>query len=194
MGWVKLLVSLSILAACVSASAQSPIYGLGRIPSAEEIKAVDINIATDGKNLPPGSGTAKEGATLYVEKGCAVCHGPNGRGGKAPALVKSDTPTSRREIILTMVTPFPKTIWDYINRAMPLQKVPVMKLEPGEVYALTAYLFFKNGIIQENDVMDAQTLSQVKMPNRDGFVPPAIEGWKPGMQRRFTIIPDPAAK
>jgi cytochrome c len=39
-----------------------------------------------------------------------------------------------------------------------------------EVYALTAYILALNKLIGENDTMDAQTLPQVKMPNRDGFI------------------------
>jgi hypothetical protein len=42
---------------------------------------------------------------------------------------------------------------------------------PDQVYAVTAYLLHLNGIIGEQDVMDAKTLPHVKMPNRDGFVP-----------------------
>jgi hypothetical protein len=36
---------------------------------------------------------------------------------------------------------------------------------------VTAYLLYLNGIIRETDVIDARTLPQIKMPNRDGFVP-----------------------
>ena len=43
-------------------------------------------------------------------------------------------------------------------------------LTNDEVYALTAYLLALNKIIGENDVMDAKSLPQVKMPNRDNFI------------------------
>jgi cytochrome c len=36
---------------------------------------------------------------------------------------------------------------------------------------VTAYLLHRNGIIGEQEVMDATTLPLVKMPNRGGFVP-----------------------
>ena len=45
-----------------------------------------------------------------------------------------------------------------------------MSLKNEEVYALTAYLLHLNGIVGENDVMNAETLPRVKMPNRDGFI------------------------
>src|SRR5437867_4019966 len=50
--------------------AQSPNYGLGRSPSAEEIRIWDITISPSGKELPPGRGTTKEGALFFVQKGC----------------------------------------------------------------------------------------------------------------------------
>ena len=44
-------------------------------------------------------------------------------------------------------------------------------LTPDEVYAATAYVLYLNGIVGETDIIDARTLPQVKMPNRDAFVP-----------------------
>jgi cytochrome c len=86
MGSLKLLPLVAILGA--SGWAQSPTYGLGRTPSADEIRAWDISISPTGKELPPGHGTAKEGAQLFRQKGCAGCHGAMGIGARAPALVK----------------------------------------------------------------------------------------------------------
>ena len=70
----------------VSALAQSPSYGVGRTPTAEEIRAWDIAIGPTGEELPPGRGTVREGAQLYRTKGCAACHGASGLEGKAPIL------------------------------------------------------------------------------------------------------------
>src|SRR5213596_3271439 len=70
----------------VSALAQSPTYGVGRTPTAEEIRALDISIGPTGEELPAGHGTAKEGAQVYVQKGCGACHGATGTGGMAPEL------------------------------------------------------------------------------------------------------------
>jgi len=44
-------------------------------------------------------------------------------------------------------------------------------LTPDEVYALTAYVLFKNDVIGEDEVMDRETLPKVEMPNRGAFVP-----------------------
>ena len=43
-------------------------------------------------------------------------------------------------------------------------------LRDDEVYAVVAYILWLNGVIGENDTMDAKTLPAVRMPNRDGFV------------------------
>ena len=64
--------------------------------------------------------------------------------------------------------PYATTIFDFIRRAMPYTQP--RSLTDQEVYALTAFLLARNKIIGENDVMDAQTLPKVKMPNRDGFI------------------------
>ena len=75
--FLNLLVPVMALAGCVAALAQSPTYHVGRTPSAEEIRAWDTAIGPAGKELPPGSGTAQQGATIYARR-CAVCHGPTG--------------------------------------------------------------------------------------------------------------------
>ena len=194
MGWLgwhsSIALLLMILAACTASWAQAPDYNLGRAPTEDEIKAWDISIPPDGKGLPPGSGTAVEGAKLYVQKGCVVCHGPNGTGGLAPHLaVKKDAAAGQSEKVMPIFTPFATVLWDFINRAMPLQRPGTLK--PDEVYALTAFLLYKNDVIQENDAIDAQTLLKVKMPNRDGFIPPDISAYKPNVPRPFTITPEP---
>jgi hypothetical protein len=185
----KLLLLVMILGLSQIGNAQSPTYGVGRTPTAEEIRAWDIAISPTGKELPPGRGTAKEGAQLYVQKGCAVCHGSTGTGGLAPTLIKSDgksnspypclSPCVNDSNVMALHAPFATTMWDYINRAMPLNQEGTLK--PDEVYAMTAFLLYKNGVIREDEVMDAQSLPKVKMPNRD-HVPLAPE-WKHGTPR-----------
>ena len=43
-------------------------------------------------------------------------------------------------------------------------------LSNDETYALTAYLLYLNGIIDEDDEMNARSLARVHMPNEDGFI------------------------
>jgi mono/diheme cytochrome c family protein len=166
-----------------SAFAQSsPTYGVGRTPTAEEIRALDISIAPTGEELPPGRGTAKEGAGLFEEKGCVACHGEAGIGGLAPALKSKkgqDVPIWERERILPLRAPFATTVWDFIHRGMPLGNEG--SLTPDEVYALTAYLLFLNKVIPEDEVLDKQSLPKVKMPIGDDYA--RLPDWKPGTPR-----------
>jgi len=189
MGWRKLLLLVAALSLASLAKAQSPTYGVGRTPTAEEVHAWDISIGPDGKELPPGHGTAAEGAKLFREKTCVVCHGGPGSGGPAPTLIKSDgkrkpmypclAPCVDDSNVMALHAQYATTMWDYINRAMPLNKQGTLK--PDEVYSLVAFLLFKNGVITEDQVMDKQSLPKVKMPNHD-HVAPAPE-WKHGAPR-----------
>ncbi len=189
MGWPRLLLVTAACWICQSAWTQSPTYGLGKTPSAEEIHAWDISISPTGKELPAGHGTAKEGAPLYVRKGCAACHGPKGSsGGHAPTLIAGTqipatvpclAPCVNDSNAMAIHSPYATTIWDYIHRAMPIGKEGT--LTPNEVYSLTAYLLYKNGVIKEDEVLDQRSLPKVKMPNRNGFALPPE--WKPGMPR-----------
>jgi len=186
----KVLPLVTILGLCQIGSAQAPTFGVGRTPTAEEIRAWDISISPEGKELPPGHGTAQEGAQLFVQHGCATCHGRTGSGAQAPTLIKSDG-TTKSSVpclapcvddtnVMALHSPFATVIWDYINRGMPLNREGSLK--PDEVYALTAFLLYKNDVItSEDEVLDAQTLPKVNMPNRKGFAD--IPEWKHGAPR-----------
>ena len=166
-----------------SALAQSAgTYGLGRTPSAEEIRARDINIGSAGEELPPGRGTPKEGAKVFMLQGCVVCHGEEGVGGLGPALkskTSQDLPIWKRERILPLRAPFATTVWDYIHRGMPLGREGT--LTPDEVYALTAYLLYVNKVIPEDTVLDEKSLPKVKMPIGDGYA--RLPDWAPRTPR-----------
>jgi mono/diheme cytochrome c family protein len=173
---------LVVLLMGASALAQGPTYGVGRTPTVEEIRAVDISIGPTGEELPPGRGTAKEGAQVYRAKGCAGCHGATGMGGTAPpvkAKAGPDVDTWQRGRILPVRSPLATTVWDYINRAMPLNREGTLTAD--EVYALTAYLLYINDVIPEDEVLDAQSLPKVKMPIGDGFA--SLPDWKPRTRR-----------
>jgi cytochrome c len=160
----------------------TPRYGVGRAPTAEELQALDISIGPDGAELPPGRGTAKEGAALFMSKGCAACHGANGTGGRAPELKAKDGPsveTWKRGRILPVRAPFATIVWDYINRGMPLGREGSLK--PDEVYSLTAFLLNLNEVIPEDLVLDAQSLPKVKMPIGEDYA--SLPDWKPKTRR-----------
>jgi cytochrome c len=65
--------------------------------------------------------------------------------------------------------PYATTLFNYIRRAMPY--TAPMSLSNDDYYALTAYLLQQNAIIGLDDVIDAETLPRIAMPNHDGFVP-----------------------
>ena len=165
------LVAIMLL---VGSSAFAQTYGVGRTPTADEIRAMDISIAPNGEELPVGRGTAKEGALVFRQKGCIGCHGAAGAGGgPAPALQSKkgpEVPIWERERILPLRAPFATTVWDFINRGMPLGLEGT--LTPNEVYALTAYLLFLNKVIPEDQVLDKQSLPKVKMPIGNDYAEP----------------------
>jgi len=186
MGSLKLAALLLLLGSPVLVSpalAQSAgTYGLGRTPSAEEIRARDINISATGEELPPGRGTPKEGEKVFTLQGCIVCHGAEGVGGLGPALkskTSEDLPIWKRERMLPLRAPFATTVWDYIHRGMPLGREGT--LTPDEVYALTAYLLFLNKVIPEDTVLDEKSLPNVKMPIGDHYA--RLPAWKHGTPR-----------
>lgn len=164
----KLLVTAALLALALGAPQASEKPGLGKPISEADIKAWDIAILPDGTGLPPGSGTAAQGAKVYAEK-CAACHGAEGKGGPNAALVGGG-PLRSIDAPKTIANfwPYATTVFDFTRRAMPWQQPRT--LTDDEVYAVTAYILALNKLIGESDVMDAQTLPKVKMPNRDGFI------------------------
>jgi mono/diheme cytochrome c family protein len=167
MRYNNLFVIAVILVACVAASAQTAKYAnIGRPTTPEEIRAQNMTVFPSGKGLPPGKGTAKEGAPLYAAW-CAVCHGTTGKeGGPLAPKVISDVYYERGP---ATTWPFATSIWNYINRAMP--RYNEGKLTPDQVYAVTAFLLYRANIIKEDDVMDAKSLPELQMPNRNGWVP-----------------------
>ena len=151
--------------------AQGGKHNLGRIATPEELQARDISVFPTGVGLPPGEGSAKEGRSIYVAR-CASCHGDRGEGHGANPPIAGGLGTLKSDAPRTTVGsywPYATTVWDYINRAMPYQEPG--SLSPHEVYSVTAYVLYLNGIVGDSEVLNAKSLPKVKMPNRDGFVP-----------------------
>ena len=163
----------ALLAACATQMTDTvvPTRGpnLGRAATAQEIRAADISIPPSGEGLPAGGGDAKQGASVYASK-CQSCHGEKGMGKPADALVGGIGSLATPKPVRTVGSywPYATTLFDYTRRAMPL--LNPKSLTDDEVYAVSAYVLFVNGIIAENAQMNAHTLPQVKMPNRDGFL------------------------
>ena len=165
----SLLVAAAVLVFASGAAAETP--NLGQSVTEAELALWDISIAPDGVGLPPGSGTPAQGEAVYAKYACGLCHGDKGAGGPGGALVGggplSGTATTPAKLIGNY-WPYATTIFDFTRRAMPFQAPRT--LTNDDVYSLTAYILSINKLIGENDVMNAQTLPKVQMPNRDGFI------------------------
>jgi S-disulfanyl-L-cysteine oxidoreductase SoxD len=151
---------------------------LGKPISPGDIAPWDIDIEPSGTGLPAGSGTAEQGAAIFADQ-CALCHGDGGKGAVttqsgAPAAppVVSDVKISGIDDRTTTIAnywPYATTLFDYTRRAMPWTQP--RSLSDNDVYALTAYILAQNKLIDAKQVINAQTLPTVQMPNRNGFVP-----------------------
>jgi cytochrome c len=153
-----------------AAVAQTPGYKLGRPATAEELRKRDISVAPDGAGLPVGRGTVTQGQQHY-QMLCANCHGDRGQGvTQYPALVGGQGTLRSKKPVRTVGSywPYATTVWDYIHRTMPYPRPG--SLTPDETYAVTAFILYLNGIVDEKAELNEATLPRVKMPNRDGFV------------------------
>ena len=172
------LAALFCASASAALAAQVAPPKLGRPATPDEIAKADISIPPDGKNLPAGSGSAAQGAMVFQQK-CAVCHGANAEGTPSGdrlvgGIGSLNSPTPVKTV--SSYWPYATTAFDYIRRAMPLPNP--QSLQNDEVYAVTAYILSLDNIVPKDAVLDAQSLPQVRMPNRAGFV-----NWEPRLVR-----------
>jgi cytochrome c len=116
---------------------------------------------------PPGRGLGRRWKDL------AERQAPGTRPLTAAHLAESIDPLLGGQPVLTIGSywQYATTLWGYIRRAQPFDEPG--SLTADQVYAVTAYLLYLNGIIGEQDVVDARSLPQIRMPNRNGFVPDA---------------------
>ena len=163
--------ALMIAAAGLARAAEPGHFGYGERPTPEQISGWDIDVrGEDGAGLPAGKGTVDRGSEVFADQ-CAACHGTFGEGeGRFPKLVggvgtlKDDRP----EPTVGSYWPFAPTLWDYINRAMPMPAPHTLSAD--DVYALTAYILNLNDLVPNEFVADRDSLPKVKMRNRDNFI------------------------
>jgi len=162
-------------------------YDLGRGATAEEIAGWDIDVMPDGTGAFEGQGTAAEGEEIFLAK-CAVCHGEFGEGvGRYPVLFGGeDTLTSGNPVKTPgSYWPYASTLVDYIYRAMPFGQAQT--LTHDQVYALAAYLLYINFVLDDDEfVLSNETIGEVEMPNKDGF----IEDDRPDAQPETVCMSD----
>jgi S-disulfanyl-L-cysteine oxidoreductase SoxD len=110
------------------------------------------------------------GAHVFAAK-CAACHGAQGEGLIGDALVggQGSLASASPKRTVGSYWPYATTLFDYIRRAMPYNAP--QSLSADEVYSVSAWLLYRNGIVPADTRLDARSLPAVRMPNRDGFVP-----------------------
>ena len=143
--------------------------GLGQPASTEEIATRSINVFPDGQGLPTGTGSVVQGEKLYTKK-CLHCHGVNGLGGSADPLAGAQMGLTDPWPEKTIGTYWPHatTLFDFTRRSMPMEAPGT--LSNDETYALTAYLLYLNNIIARDEILDAERLLEIKMPNAKSFI------------------------
>ena len=149
-----------------AAAAESP--GLGVPVSDAELESLDYVVMPDGRGLPEGSGDAHQGLAVY-QRECRICHGDGGQGGPNDRLTGGVGSIGTGQPVKTIGSywPYATTVFDYVRRAMPYHQPG--NLTTDEVYAVTAYLLAENGVIERDQVLNAENLPAVEMPNREGF-------------------------
>ena len=157
-----------ILLVSIAAGSETAGPGLGR-PPAEPVATAVHDIFADGTGLPAGRGSARRGAALYTEH-CLACHGPDGEGDSAEPMA-GDFPLTGPHPVKTIGNywPYAPTLYDLIRRSMPMTAPG--SLSADETYALTAYILYLQDLVDFDQELDAATLSGIRMPNRDGFLP-----------------------
>jgi hypothetical protein len=188
----------ALCAATASADAQSHRYGFGTTPTQAELDGF-FAIMPDGRGLPPGSGSAEQGKAVY-EQQCASCHGASLQGGIGDRLVGgrgtlvNDDPAKAPVKTIESYWPYATTIFDYVKRTMPFNAPE--SLSNDQVYAVTAYILAEAKIVPPDTVLDAMTLTAVKMPNREGFIPdPRPEKFPPATKSPHqSLMIAPSAK
>ena len=151
------------------AAASKPL-GIGREAKPDEIAGWDIDIRPDGKGLPPGKGTVKQGEAIYMQQ-CAACHGEFGESAGRWPIVAGGTGTLSSDDPVKSIGsywPYASTVMDYIRRAMPFGNA--QSLSNDELYAVTAYVFYLNDIIKdEHFELNANSFKTIKLPNEPNF-------------------------
>jgi len=157
----------------------------GRVPTANELAAWDVDMMPDGTGYPEGSGSVEDGDEIF-ESQCASCHGEFGAGGKGyPALAGGSLKSLKNQRTCpgkdaphrTVGSYWPKVstlIW-YTRDAMPYAHPK--SLTDNQLYAVVAYILAQNNIkidgeeLDDEYVLNKEKLMKVVLPNNDGFIP-----------------------
>ncbi|MGU3340978.1 c-type cytochrome [Methylobacterium mesophilicum] len=169
-----LLVFAFLATPAASQTAADTRLGVGKPVTETELGAY-FSIPPSGRGLPPGHGSAREGAMVFQEQ-CAACHGDKLQGNMAPGIGadrliggRGSLATSNPIKTTESYWPYATTLFDYVKRAMPFNAPG--SLTDDQVYAVVAYILSEGNVIKSEETLDATSLPKVRMPNRDGFIP-----------------------
>ena len=164
----NLLVLHGVAQIALLASSQETVR-LGTPVTESQLEEFDLIAAPDGSGFPSGSGTAGQGKAVYDAK-CAACHADNGEGTSGNTVIVGGDMHSAENPLRTVGSywPYASTLFDFVRRAMPANAPK--SLTDIEVYQVTAYVLYLNGIIEDNTVINGETLREIRMPNADGFI------------------------
>ncbi len=166
---VILLTVLVAGAVSVGLAAAEPL-GLGRPALAEEVDAWNLDVSPDGTGLPAGSGDVATGEEIYLDN-CASCHGDFAEGlDNWPSLSGGEGTLDREDPVKTVGSywPYLSTLWDYIHHSMPFGNAQTLTAD--ETYAITAYLLYSNGLVEDDFVLSNENFGEIQMPNAEGFI------------------------
>lgn len=158
------------LAATACATARPERLGIGHQVTEAEIARWNMDVSPDNGGLPFGHGSVAGGRLIY-DRVCATCHGGKGEGvAPSPRLAGGMGSLATAKPVQTIGSfwPYSETVFDYVRRAMPFSDPG--SLSDDEVYAVTAYLLYLNGIVPADADLDGPRLAAIRMPNRDGFI------------------------
>lgn len=164
-----LLFTVCVLQLNAVSLAQEQTTGLGTAINESQLRDFDLIAPPDGSGFPQGSGTALQGKLVFEAK-CQACHAANGEGTSGNTrLVGGDMRSEDRPIrTVGSYWPYASTLFDYVRRAMPADSPK--SLSHTEVYQVTAYVLYLNGIINQYAILNSETLTEIDMPNKDGFI------------------------
>jgi mono/diheme cytochrome c family protein len=150
-------------------NSQAQTVRLGQAISESQLSNFDLVAGPDGSGFPAGSGTAKAGKAVFDSK-CAACHAATGEGVSGNTILVGGDIHSEGNPLRTVGSYWPhaSTVFDFIRRAMPANAPKSLSGE--EVYQVTAYVLFLNDIIDEATVLNKESLMEIQMPNKDGFI------------------------
>lgn len=166
---LKLFLGSALAVSVLAGPALAQSLGLGRVALPEEVSAWDVAVLPDGQGLRPGSGDVETGESVFGEH-CASCHGDFAEGLDSwPVLAGGDgTLTDPRPVkTIGSYWPYLSTVYDYIHRSMPFGAAQTLSVD--DTYAITAFLLYSNGLVDDDFVLSDTNFTEVVLPNADGF-------------------------